>query len=970
MKEGKVFSGFKLIENVELEEANSRALIFEHEVTGARLLKLENDDDNRVFGIGFRTPPNDSTGVAHIVEHCVLSGSRKYKTKEPFMDMYKTSLQTFLNAMTFYDKTIYPVASRNAADFKNLMDVYLDAVFYPLIAEKKEIFMQEGWHYEILDESDPITYKGVVYNEMKGAMSAAEDQVQEFSNQALFPDSIYRFNSGGEPYEIPNLTYEDFCDFHKKYYHPSNSYIYLYGNGDTEAELAHIEGEYLSNFSRLEIDSTIVSQPAFEERRYSDFEYSTTDEVEGLERDYLIYGVVTGDTLDSETRMMTEILKAALIDSDAAPIKRALIDAGIGEDVFSMGYSAKDVPFVVAAKNTDSKKRDEFESIIEKTLSSLVENGIDKKLLTSTLNRFEYSLREASGYPTRGIIYFIEAFNSWLYDESPLVALRFNQTLEDLREGIENGAFEKFVDEKILKNNHKSITTVVPNVGLNEVKDAEVAKKLEEYKDSLSKEELEELIENNKALVEMQVSEDSEEAKATIPILSVDEINKNLERVPREIIEKDNYKILYNDLFTAGINYAAYIFDISHIDPEDAPYLSLLSEMLGSVDTMDRDYVDLASEIYIRTGGIRFNAGIYNDRKERGKYYPKFSIRTKILGSDFSEAVELIDEITNRSKLDDVKRFKETVKEINSRIEMSIYNNGHAVTMARLNAYLDSSSAYTEKLSGIEFYFFIQEIEKKMEEDVESILAKLKTVYDKVFNVNGLLLNMIGDREALESFMESSEAFIEKLDTTVQQPADLEVKLQSKNEGIKSSANVQYVAKGASLDSLGYEYNGKMTVLSSILSRGYLHNSIRAMGGAYGAGISINNRFITTYSYRDPNLADTVNVYDHMADYIENIELTDSDLTGFIIGSMSSFDPPRTAVQKGVTDTAMYIQNHDTEDVEAHMQEALSTTLKDIKAYSDMLRAAMEQNNICVLGATDTISKNEELFDETIKLKK
>lgn len=970
MEIGQVISGFRLVDSKRLDEANSNALLFEHVVTGARLLKLENEDDNKVFGIGFRTPPNDSTGVAHIVEHCVLSGSRKYKTKEPFMDMYKTSLQTFINAMTFPDKTIYPVASRNAADFRNLMDVYLDAVFYPIIGEKKEIFMQEGWHYELLGKDEPITYKGVVYNEMRGAMSAAEDQVQEFSNQALFPDNIYRFNSGGEPYDIPKLSYEDFVDFHKKYYHPSNSYIYLYGDGDTASELEYIETEYLSAFDRLEIDSSVEAQLKFDEKRYSSFEYSTTDDVEGKESDYLIYGVVTGDTLEGETRMMTEILKEALVDSDAAPIKRALIDAGIGEDIFSMGYSAKDIPFVIAAKNTSKERVSEFESIIEDTLKKLVKDGMDKKLLTSTLNRFEYNLREASGYHTRGIIYFIEAFNSWLYGETPLLALSFNKMLEKLRSGIDTGAYEEFIEKRILNNSHKTIVDVVPNVGLNELKDAEVVKELEEYKKSLSEAEIDELIAENEALIEMQLAEDSEEAKATIPKLSLSEINEHLERTPREIIELDGSKVLYNEVFTAGINYASFLFDISHIDPKDVAYVALLSEMLGSMDTEKRDYTDLASEIYIRTGGIRFGISVFNDRKNDGVFYPKFMVSTKILGDDFSDAVELIEEIALETKLKDEKRFKEIVREIKSQIDMSIYNSGQAVTMARLKSYFDSSSAYSEKISGIDFYFTIQDIEKQMEENVDVYIEKLAEVYKKVFNPNGLVMNIIGDRKALDSFLKSGEDFVKKLDSTVYEPANLNIIADSKNEGIKSSANVQYVSKGSPLKSIGYEYDGKMSVLSSFLSRGYLHNTIRAMGGAYGAGITINNRSIATYSYRDPNLVETIKAYDEMPEYLENIELSQEDLTGFIIGTMSTFDPPRTAVQKGAQDLRMYLENLEIEEIEKYMNEALSTKVEDIKEYAKMIKSAMDENYLCVLGATDTISKNEKLFDNTINLKK
>ncbi|MDO5718329.1 MAG: insulinase family protein [Tissierellia bacterium] len=968
MNIGEIISGFKLISNEELKEANSKALLFEHIKTGARLLKLENKDDNKVFGIGFRTPPKNSTGVAHIVEHSVLSGSRKYKTKEPFMDLYKGSLQTFLNAMTFYDKTIYPVASRNKTDFRNLMDVYLDAVFYPAIAEKKEIFMQEGWHYEILEKDEEIRYKGVVYNEMKGAMSSPEDQLQEYVNQGLYPDSIYRYNSGGDPYEIPKLSYEDFIEFHSKYYHPSNSYIYLYGDGDTFEELEYLDSEYLSSFDKIEVDSSIDDQKLFDEKRYSEFEYSTTDEVEGLNRDYLTYSVLTCDILD-DSSMISELLKEALIDSDAAPIKKALLDAEICEDVFSLGYPVKQVPFSIAAKNADKNRIKEFEDIIDNELKRLADEGIDKKLLISTLNKFEYNLREASGYPTRGIIYFIEAFRTWLYGESPLEALKYDDVLENLRKGIDEGIYERFIRNNILNNPHKSILSLTPNKGLNDAKDKEQEEELRKFKESLSEEEIDQLISENKKLIEMQLEEDSEEAKATIPKLSLSEINPKLERIPREVFENDGYTLLYHDLFTGGINYLYLVFDMKLVEQEDIPYISVLSELLGSMDTEKRDRVDLASEIYIKTGGIYFSPVVMRDKEDPNNYHPRFYINTKVLGPDFRPAFSLIDEMINETLFDDEKRFGEIIREIKSKIEMSIFQVGNSVVMNRVKSYFDEVSKYNELLRGIDYFNFIQDIEKNLD-DSKKHIEKVKSVAKKVFNKDNLIANLTGDRESLTNVQDSMLELINKLPDATGERCKIKISDELKKEGIMSSSNVQYVSKASSLKSTGYKYSGKMAVLSAVLSRGYLHNKIRAMGGAYGAGISIGEYNIATFSYRDPNLKDTVKVYDDIADYLRNIELTKGDLTSYIIGTMGGFNPPMTAMQKGTMDLTMYIQKSSIDIIEDYMREALETEVSDLRGFADMIEKSMGEDYLSVLGNSEKIKENEDLFDNIFNLKK
>lgn len=958
--------GYKLIEEKYLEEIDSKALVFEHIKTGARLIKLENDDKNNVFGIGFRTPPRDSTGVAHILEHSVLSGSRKYKTKEPFMDLYKGSLQTFLNAMTFGDKTIYPVASRNKKDFENLMDLYLDAVFYPAIDEKPEIFMQEGWHYSISEKEYPISYKGVVYNEMKGAMSSAEDQVFEFIDQSIFPDTVYANNSGGDPYEIPSLTHEGLVDFHKSYYNPSNSYIFLYGDRDTYEDLKYLDQAYLGDFDKTEIASQIPYQEAFDKTRYENYEYSTNDDLEGLNRDYLAYNVVLGESAEDKVNLTGSILAEALINSDAGPIKKALLDAKIGEDIFASTKTIQQVPFSIVAKNTSSENLTEFEGIIDQTLKNLVENGIDKDLLKSTLNKFEYSLREASGYPTKGVIYYIQAFDTWLYDKSPIKALSFDKTLKELRQGIEDGYFENFIRENILENTHKSIISVLPSKGLNGKRDEEVKKKLEDYKASLSDEALEALIETNKKLEKIQLTEDSKEAKATIPKLPLSEVEAKIERIPRESLDStiDN---LYHDIFTSGINYVDLVFDMGHIGVEDIPYVSLLTDLLGSMDTTRRTYSDLSNEIYINTGGISFNIVAFNDTKSND-FYPKLVVSSKYLDGRPGAAVDTIIEIITSTKLDNIKRYKDLIKEIKSRFEMSLYQKGSAIVSARARSLVDKSAKYNEYASGLDYFNFIQDLEESMEEDARAQLGKLEEVYSRLFTREGLLVNITSSREEGKDLLAKLEESISKIKDENYDKADLVFGYIGKSEGIKSSANVQYVSMAASMEDLSLDYKGKLVVLSQVLSRGFLHNNIRAKGGAYGAGLSIGRRTMATYSYRDPNLVDTIRVYKDMGSYIENIDLDQDDLGNYIIGTMGMFNPPRTPKAKGYSDLAAYLTGLESEEIERLMEEALDTKIEDLKAYGPYLDKAMSEDKLVVLGNREKIEEEENLFDKTYNI--
>lgn len=963
----KIYNGFKLLEERDVKEVNSISRTFTHEKTGAKLIYLSNDDNNKVFTIGFRTPPEDSTGAPHIIEHSVLSGSRKYRTKEPFMDLIKGSLQTFLNAMTYPDKTIYPVASRNDKDFQNLMDVYLDAVFHPRIYEMPEIFMQEGWHYEITDKDDPIEYKGVVYNEMRGAYSSAESLLIERISQSLFPDTIYKYSSGGDPYVIPELTYENFLKFHSKYYHPSNSYIYLYGDGDVLEHLEYIDREYLSEFDKKDIDTEIKLQEAVKKDLVE--YYPISEEESDENRDYLSLNFVLGKATNAKDELMNDIINDVLINSTAAPIKEALLDAEIGEDILGASSGGIQPVFSIISKNAKEDQKDEFKKIVFDTLNKLIQEGIDKRLIEATINKLEYNLREAGGHATVGILYGFNIFDSWLYDGDPLTNLEYEDNLKFFRDALKTDYYEEYLKKSFIENNHQSLVVLKPQKGLAEEKDKIVEEQLAAYKASLSVDELNILIEKNKALEIFQLSEDTIEDKNTIPKLSIEDVNNKPLHIDQDIYKED-ITILHHDLFTSGIIYLDLVFDLAHIDKEMIPYINLLTQIIGDIDTENYSYADLSNEIYINTGGIDFSPSVLSDRKS-DDFYPKLIVSGKVIRQKTDEMFKLIIELITNTKIENKKRIKEIINQIKSRIEMSIYSSGHAVASSRVVSYFSKSGKYMELLSGLDFLWFIEDLSKNFDEKSDDILENLQRVYNLIFNKNDLIVNITGEKEDLELVRRNLKHLLEVLDQEKYKKIDLDLKVEKLNEGILSSSNVQYVSKGYNIKELGYEYNGSMSVLSTILSRDYLHNRIRAKGGAYGAGISFNLKGdVSTFSYRDPNLLETLKVYDELSNYLKNLDISKEDLTNYIIGTMNKLDPPLTSAQKGQIGLSRFISNLEYEQVKKQMDEVLSTTEKDIKDYHVLLDEIMKQDYICVFGNENKIKQNKDIFLNLVQLKK
>ncbi len=964
-KLGENYHGFILKHEEYIEEINSKARIFEHQNTGAKLLHMENDDSNKVFSIGFKTPPSDDTGVAHILEHSVLCGSRKFPTKEPFVELIKGSLNTFLNAMTFSDKTIYPIASKNEKDFFNLMDVYLDAVFYPNIYNTKEILMQEGWHYDLEDKESDLTYKGVVYNEMKGAFSSPDGVLMRKIQETLFPDNTYGFESGGDPDFIPELNYDEFLAFHTKYYHPSNSYIFLYGDGNLDKMLSFINDNYLINFDKKQIDATISPQKSYKEMKEVIENYSISEDDNEEEKTFLSLNFVTGKSVDEELYLALDILEYILLEAQGAPLKKAILDSGIGKDVYgSFDNGILQPVFSIVVKNSEESKREEFKKVVFDTLTTLVRDGIDKKLIEGCINITEFKLREADfqGFP-KGLFYYMTAMDSWLYGGDPLIHMRYEKTLEKIKTAHESKYFENIIDKYILNNPHSSLLVLKPNKGLAHRKEKELKKQLYSYKKNLNEEDLERIVDETRALMVRQTTPDSKEVLETIPMLSLDDIDKGVDELEVKSFEFQGSKILMHNTFTSKIAYINFMFDAKVIKEEDIPYISLLSTMLGKVDTKNYNYSELSNEVLINTGGIYFKSEVYGDDKELFKYYPYLEGHCKVMVDKLPKALDILSEIIENSLFEDVKRMRELIRQLISRIEMRLIDRGHQVVITRLASYFSPPSQYIEKTSGYEFYKFLKDLENNFDEKIDFIKNKLYEIMKTIFNKNNLTVALTGEEEELKALEENLTKVQRVLSNDRVTLKEYNFREEKKNEGFLTPSNVQYVAQGYNFKELGYEYCGKMMVLKTVIGLDYLWNKIRVQGGAYGAFANIvRSGNLVFASYRDPNLKETLETYNEAYKFLQDFKTTDREMTKYIIGTISDFDMPLTPSMKGDRAISMYIRGITKEDRQKEREEVLSTTVGDINNYSELLNEVMRRNFIAVLGNDKKIKENKDVF--------
>ena len=963
---------YEILDEHRVEDVQSDGFILRHKKSGARIAILSNNDDNKVFYIGFRTPPEDETGVPHIIEHTTLCGSKKFPVKDPFIELAKGSLNTFLNAMTYPDKTVYPVASCNDQDFKNLMDVYLDAVFNPNITKYEEIFKQEGWHYELTGKDDELKINGVVYNEMKGAYSSPDEVLSSQIYRSLFPDNTYSKDSGGNPEYIPKLTYEAYLDFYHKYYHPSNSYIYLYGDMDVVERLEWLDKEYLSLYDYKKVNSEINKQPAFDEIKNVEAQYSITMDDTQENKTYLSYNRVVGDTLDDMLYQAFDVLDYALVSSPGAPVKQALIDAGIGDDVYG-SYDAGILQpvFSFVAKNANASQADEFESIIENTLKEVVKTGINKEALLAGINSSEFKFREADfGQFPKGLLFGLNCLDSWLFDDmKPFIHLECLGTFAKLRKAVDTDYFEKLIQEYLLDNTHGSSVTVKPKRGLGNEREEALAKELSDYKASLSDEEIKKLIEDTEHLKKYQEEPSSDEDLRKLPMLTRADMKKNA--MPFSNIEDEilDVKVVRHDIESNGIDYISFLFDAGDFAQSELGYLGFFTNALGLVSTEKYSYTDLANATNIYTGGISTGTASHPDIKDRNNFVFKFEVKLKVLEKNLDKALELMEQMLLRSDFTDTKRLGELVAQIKARLQANLSSSGHLVAAMRSMSSFSRYALYQDELKGVAFYRSICRIEKELLESPKSVSDKLAAIAKKLFARNRMLISFTGNNEAYGNAKPSLEKVIAGFNKMSAVGNQAEVHFNTAKEAFIDASQIQYVAKTGDFICEGYEYTGALRLLRVILSYDYLWINVRVKGGAYGC----MNTFLRSgesyfVSYRDPNLSDTLDVYDRIPEYIKSFSPDERDMTKYIIGTFSALDTPMNPEAKGSRSLSAYLEGITYEQIQKERNEILNAQPEDIRRLADLVEAVLKKDSICVIGNENMIKESAGLFENVEKL--
>ena len=963
---------YEILDEHRVEDVQSDGFILRHKKSGARIAILSNNDDNKVFYIGFRTPPEDETGVPHIIEHTTLCGSKKFPVKDPFIELAKGSLNTFLNAMTYPDKTVYPVASCNDQDFKNLMDVYLDAVFNPNITKYEEIFKQEGWHYELTGKDDELKINGVVYNEMKGAYSSPDEVLSSQIYRSLFPDNTYSKDSGGNPEYIPKLTYEAYLDFYHKYYHPSNSYIYLYGDMDVVERLEWLDKEYLSLYDYKKVNSEINKQPAFDEIKNVEAQYSITMDDTQENKTYLSYNRVVGDTLDEMLYQAFDVLDYALVSSPGAPVKQALIDAGIGDDVYG-SYDAGILQpvFSFVAKNANASQADEFESIIENTLKEVVKTGINKEALLAGINSSEFKFREADfGQFPKGLLFGLNCLDSWLFDDmKPFIHLECLGTFAKLRKAVDTDYFEKLIQEYLLDNTHGSSVTVKPKRGLGNEREEALAKELSDYKASLSDEEIKKLIEDTEHLKKYQEEPSSDEDLRKLPMLTRADMKKNA--MPFSNIEDEllDVKVVRHDIESNGIDYISFLFDAGDFAQSELGYLGFFTNALGLVSTEKYSYTDLANATNIYTGGISTGTASHPDIKDRNNFVFKFEVKLKVLEKNLDKALELMEQMLLSSDFTDTKRLGELVAQIKARLQANLSSSGHLVAAMRSMSSFSRYALYQDELKGVAFYRSICRIEKELLESPKSVSDKLAAIAKKLFARNRMLISFTGNNEAYGNAKPSLEKVIAGFNKMSAVGNQAEVHFNTAKEAFIDASQIQYVAKTGDFICEGYEYTGALRLLRIILSYDYLWINVRVKGGAYGC----MNTFLRSgesyfVSYRDPNLSDTLDVYDRIPEYIRSFSPDERDMTKYIIGTFSALDTPMNPEAKGSRSLSAYLEGITYEQIQKERNEILNAQPEDIRRLADLVEAVLKKDSICVIGNENMIKESSGLFENVEKL--
>jgi Zn-dependent M16 (insulinase) family peptidase len=951
-------NGFTRVSSAYVQEISSRADLFVHDRTGARILSVVNDDENKVFGISFRTPPSDSTGVAHILEHSVLCGSRKYPVKEPFVDLLKGSLQTFLNAMTYPDKTCYPVASQNLKDFYNLAGVYLDAVFFPRITS--EIFEQEGWHLDLPGVGGDLAVKGVVYNEMKGVYSSPDSQLSEHSQQSLFPDTTYGLDSGGNPGAITDLTYEQFLDFHRTLYHPSNAWIFFYGDDDEEARLELLR-EYLDQFDRLEVNSSVALQKSFDAPREMRRGFEAMGEEEAL-------GMLTMNWLlpgkdDPETVLACKILDSLLTGMNASPLRKALIESGLGEDLTGVGveHEMAQMYYSVGMKGVLPENFQAVRDLVIKTLEGIVAQGFEADLIEAGVNSAEFDLREnnTGSYP-RGLIVMLRALGSWLYDRDPLELVAFEKPLAALKERLARGerVFEDLIERYILGNPHASVVILEPEEGHGARVEREEQERIQRLRQRQSALSDEELARRTEELRRMQEAPDSPEALATLPCLSREDIDPAVRLTPTEARQWGEATALLHDLPTNDICYMDLALDMSAVPERLIPLVPLFGRALTEMGTSKEDYVSFSKRINSKTGGV-YARSLLSQREDGPTPVARLVVRAKAVSGRVDDMLGIVRDALTMPRFDDRERFRQMVLEEKAGLEHALVPSGHHFVGLRLRSRFNLADSLQERMGGITNLFFLRELAARLDNDWKGVLSDLEELRQRLVRGNDAVVNLTMDEGMLARHSEGFRAFVADLPLASVSATPWPVPSEEGHEGLVIPAQVNYVGKACDLHKAGYRFHGSSLVAVKYLRTTWLWEQVRVLGGAYGGFCSYGrlSGLMSFGSYRDPNVTSTLAAFDGCGKFLETVGLDRGELLKAIIGTSGDLDPYQLPDSKGFTALSQHLAGVTTQTRQRIRDEVLATDERHFREFGTLLREAASSGLVCVLGGEDALTK-------------
>lgn len=986
---GTTCHGFAVERCETVPELDSDAYVLRHTTSGARLLHLACNDENKAFAIGFKTPPADSTGVFHILEHSVLCGSAKFPVKEPFVDLIKSSMQTFLNAMTYPDKTIYPVATTNEQDLYNLMDVYLDAVFNPAIYTKPTIFEQEGWHYELdLPEGaggdgsaaslreGTLRYNGVVFNEMKGALSDPMSVLDDAVNAALYPDTAYAHESGGDPRAIPALTYEQFLDTHARHYNPSNSYITLYGDLDVDRALAFLDERYLSQPSAAsrrmdaavaagEDPSALAPNPLGVQTpvtcEYKRVEMATTPEnaLVGL-------GLVLGSALDRKRTIAADILFEALLGSNEAPVKKAILAAGLGGNVVS--YTAAEClqPYeLIMLQNAQPGVARELRRVFQDACRDLCEHGVPRERLEAIISSNEYDLRQRDYGIADGVAIACDALSTWLYDDdAATLALKYGPVYKELRGELEGSYFEDLLRELVLENDHMALVELVP-VDAAEGSEGAEAAELAAKRDAMTDAELADVVERTAALRAAQEAEDTPEDKATLPRLRVSDIGEARPEPPLVVDTTAPIPCLRHGIPTNRLAYAMQYFDLSCVAFEDLPYVTLLCRLLKQLPTSEHSAEELDNLLAGKLGFLSFTTEVMTQPDVDG-VRPYLLVSAGALSEKIDALASLPREVWSSTLLldADADRVRDVLTQIRIGLEQGFINNGHSAALGRAMSYTSPSAVVREQLSGVDFYLFLRDLLEHFDERVNGLRTKLSELADRIFVADGCMASFTGSDEDFDTYWDAAGDLglgagdgAGRHALAVPAPCD-------RHEAFVIPSDICFAARACDPRRLGIDVTGAWAVAANALSYDYLWNEIRVKGGAYGCGFrAAGERQTAFYTYRDPAIDPSIERVERAGAWLGRFEPDEAAFEGFIVSCVSGMDAPMKPYALTKRRNTTYLARLDPHAREERRAQMLAATPGELRSLgADVTRIAAESPT-CVFGGRDVIAKSNANFN-------